>query len=258
MKISWLVIFLSTVLTTSQASDRALEQHHADDISQRLVMGNVVWLGEGVQRFFSLYTQTTDSTNQGTAIILHDVQGNPDHNKLIHTLRTRLPEHRWATLAIQLPILDEQASYEDYYSLLDDAKRRISEALDYLDKGNVNNTVIIGYGMGALMGLYALQEENTRIKAIVTISLHHPDADHHQVNPLEIIGKIRFPMLDIYAENDLPDVLKNIRKRKLAARTHPHFRQDKLNTNHRYQHYELTLSKRIYTWLTATLQNESK
>jgi hypothetical protein len=39
--------------------------------------GQLVWLGEGKNRFASLYAETESSTNLGVVILLHDIGSHP-------------------------------------------------------------------------------------------------------------------------------------------------------------------------------------
>ncbi len=250
-----LIFFIASVGCFSAfASDKQRERDYAHEIRHQLKIGEALWLEAQGQRFLTLYTETTDSNNLGTAIILHDQGNHPDSKPLLHSLRVRLPEHRWATLSIQLPVLESGASTNAYYSLFEEAKARIDSARKYLIEGNVNNIVIIGYSMGALMGLYAMHENVENIKAVVNISLPHPHSLPQDIAPLQTIQTLQLPVLDIYAENDLAEVTQFVRQRKLAARKNAFFKQHKINnTNHSYLHLEELVTKRVFTWLRSVV-----
>jgi hypothetical protein len=83
--------------------------------------GQLVWLGEGKNRFASLYAETESSTNLGVVILLHDIGSHPDKDPLIYELRRKFPERNWGTLALQLPLRESGAADVDYYQLLPEA-----------------------------------------------------------------------------------------------------------------------------------------
>ncbi len=83
--------------------------------------GQLVWLGEGKNRFASLYAETESSTNLGVVILLHDIGSYPDKDPLIYELRRKFPERNWGTLALQLPLRESGAADVDYYQLLPEA-----------------------------------------------------------------------------------------------------------------------------------------
>ncbi len=75
------------------------------------------------------------------------------------------------------------------------------------------------------MGIYALSEQATDIKALVTISLPVPATENKIAQTLELIKKIKMPMLDIYGALDVPDVTESARDRRLAAKENTGYRQ---------------------------------
>jgi hypothetical protein len=78
-------------------------------------------LGEGKNRFASLYAETESSTNLGVVILLHDIGSHTDKDPLIYELRRKFPERNWGTLALQLLLRESGAADVDYYQLLPEA-----------------------------------------------------------------------------------------------------------------------------------------
>ena len=71
---------------------------------------------------------------------------------------------------------------------------------------------------------------------------------------LAAIGPLKFPVLDLYAENDLPQVLKNTTARTSALKKIKNAKQVILtNTNHFYDGEEETLLNQIETFLDETI-----
>ncbi len=249
-----LLIFLSTALMPVLASDQKREQAYAEWIEKTLKIGEIVRLKADNQPFLGIYTETTRPGNLGTAIILHDKGSYPDNGGLIHLLRSALPEHRWATLSLQMPVYEAGAQDEDYYALFDQAKKRIDAAVRYLKKSGNQKIVLIGYGLGGQMGLYYAATKSDEIAAIVLISLPVVETDARPLQVLTFLREIPRPILDIYAENDLPEVSHSVRKRLEVTRNKQNYRQIKIiSSDHSYHFNEDLLVKRIYSWLSRML-----
>lgn len=236
------------------ASDQKREADFADGINKTLTMGKAVWLESEGKSFLGLYTETEKVTSKGAVIILHDMGGHPDQQQLIYGLRVFLPEHNWTTLSLQMPLRETGVEKEDYYALFSEAAVRIQAGISYAKSNGAENVVVVGYGLGGLMGVYALSEQAADIKALVTISLPVPTTENKTVQTLELIKKIKIPMLDIYGALDVPDVTESARDRRLAAKENTGYRQIKINDEgHAYLHDEGLLVKRIYSWLGVTV-----
>jgi dienelactone hydrolase len=181
--------------------------------------------------------------------------GHPDQQQLIYGLRVFLPEHNWVTLALQMPLREAGVDREDYYALFPAAAARIQAGINYAKSNGAENIVVVGYGLGGLMGVYALSEQVADIKALVTISLPVPSTENKAAQTLEFIKKIKIPMLDIYGALDVSDVAESARDRRLAAKENTGYRQIKINDEgHAYVHDEGLLIKRIYSWLGVTVE----
>lgn len=236
------------------ASDEKREADFADSINKTLAMGKAVWLESEGKKFFGLYTETEKVAGKGAVIIIHDMGGHPNQQHLIYDLRVLLPEHKWTTLALQMPLREAGATREDYYALFPEAAARIQAGISYAQNNGAENIVIVGYGLGGLMGAYTLSEQETDIKALVTISLPVPTTENKTAQTLEFIKKIKIPMLDIYGAVDVPDVTESARDRRLAAKENTGYRQIKIDDEgHAYLHDEGLLVKRIYSWLGVTV-----
>ncbi len=255
-KLTFLCIFL---LFTSviYASNSKREQEYADIIKNTLKIGEVVWLKAQGRKFLTIYTETMQKNNLGTVIILHDRSGYPDQQYLVHDLRTVLPQHNWATLSVQMPVREAGVDESEYFALFKEANARIDAAVSYLQQAEVKNIILIGYGLGAMMGVYAASENSVALNGIVAISLAVPETQHKQVQIIPFINKIQRPLLDIYAEYDLPEVVVSARKRKLTGKQNVDFRQVKISgADHSFQHNHDLIVKRIYSWLTGTFRKQ--
>lgn len=249
--IRWQVglVCILTVIN-ARATDIKREMEYADEIIKTLTVGQSVRLEAGSHQFLGIYTETEQVAHEGTAIILHDRGGHPDQKPLIHALRTELPKHRWATLALQMPLREAGIGSEEYYALFSEVVPRIRAAIDYLVQAESGNIVLVGYGLGGLMALYAQNELPSRFKAVAAISLPVPDTGHPSAQTLEFIERATIPLLDIYGGLDIPEVAGSALKRRLAAKDNEAYRQIKINDEGRlYRHDEGLMVKRVYSWL---------
>lgn len=236
---------------TCVASDEKREAQMAQDVQKTLNVGHAVWLEAENKKFLGLLTDTTKNPRAGMVILLHDTGGHPNQQAVIRNLRTFFPEHHWATLSIQMPVREASAPVQDYYALLPESKTRVLEAIKFAKSEKAEKVVVIGYGLGGLMASYALADtKNIDVDALVTISLPVPQTSETNAQTLQLIPKLTLPMLDIFGENDMPDVLKNTRDKQVAGKTNPHYRQVKIdNEGHLFLHDDGVLVKRIYSWL---------
>lgn len=254
MRLRFIVFALCLLAGVCLAGDEKREADFADGIGKTLTMGKAVWLESEGKKFLGLYTETEKVAGKGAVIILHDMGGHPDQRQLIYSLRVVLPEHNWTTLALQMPLRETGAGQEDYYALFPEAAARIQAGIGYAKSNGAENIVVVGYGLGGLMGVYALSEQAEDVKALVTISLSVPVTENKIVQTLELIKKIKIPILDIYGALDVADVTDSARDRRLAAKENAGYRQIKIDDEgHTYLHDEGLLVKRIYSWLGVTV-----
>ncbi len=249
-------IILCSFLSTSWSTNQLKEMEFADKIKSSFSTGKIVWLQLKNSQFLSLYTKTEKET-KGAAIILHSMGGHPNQKRLINPLRTFLPQHSWATLSIQMPVLEMDANEKDYYPLFDDADARIQAGVNYLIDDGIENIVIIGYGLGGMMAIYFINKKTDKsaVNALVTISLSVPDSDKKPVQILGFIEKTEEPFFDIFAEFDLPEVVHSSKKRRISAKNNSAYRQLKIkNTGHTFHNNERLVVKRIYSWINRTFK----
>jgi predicted alpha/beta-fold hydrolase len=252
-----LLAIISCQAANSRASNELRELEYAEEIKASFSTGKITWLKTKTKSFLALYTETEGKENLGTAIILHSANGHPNQKKLIHPLRTYLPEHNWATLSLQMPVLGVGAKEDEYYTLFDDANVRIQAAIDYLISAKVKNITLIGYGLGGMMAVYYIKKNVTKtdVDALVAISLAVPKTDRKQVQIIDFISSIKQPFLDIFAEFDLAAVTKTARQRRIAGKTNSSYRQFEIKgEGHLFQHDEGLVVKRVYSWINRTFR----
>lgn len=238
------------IANSVQGSDFAKEQRWADQIVDTLLVGEAKWLTVGDHKFLALYTENGVGETRGGAIIVHGIGAHPDWPEVIQPLRSQLPEHGWATLSIQMPILPNQATALDYVPLFEEVPPRIEAAIRFLQDQGIHNIVLIAHSLGtAMSSWYLASRPDNPLRAYVGIGMIENDQDPHLSN-VAALKKIRIPVLDIYGSRDLSGVLRYAAARKQAARHNPGYRQRVIqDADHFHEGKEDELIKRIRGWL---------
>lgn len=248
----WLLCCASVI---GYASDAQREQAYAQQIIDSLVVGEAVRLntrGAGGQEFLALYSEADGATAKA-AILMHGRGAHPNWADVIFPLRATLPEHGWATLSIQLPIAAREADFDTYIALFPEVPARVDAALAFLSRRGYADIVLIAHSFGAMMGAYYLAEHREpAIKGFVAIGLAAPDVPAFSATAA--LGAIAVPMLDIYGEEDFPNVKNTAWVRADAAGGNPAYRQLEIpNADHFFRNPGTTpvLLEKVQTWLEA-------
>jgi len=191
-----LAAFLFAILLTStahaQQPDYEREKRWSDQIVPAILVGDVVWLKQkSGHEFLAIYTKAEKP--RGAVIIGHGRGWNPDY-ELYGTLRVKLAEQGYTTLAIQLPVLGPGAKVGDYLPTYPDAEERYALAARYLQDNGFDKIAIVSHSLGATMAnQYLIHANSTPVKAWVFISI---------INGLEEMFRIKIPVLDVFGSKD--------------------------------------------------------
>lgn len=244
----FLVMIAISVLTgASIASDTAKEKRWANQIVDALIEGEAVWLEAGDQTFLGIYTEAANSPAEGGAIVLHGVGVHPDWPQVISPLRTGLPEHGWATLSLQMPILPNDAEMQDYLPLFDEVAPRIEAGIAFLHEQGIDNVVLIGHSLGASMALRYLDQPRESVKGLVVIGL----AWDGQLKPAVTLEAIPVPVLDFSGSEDQLDTLETAPKRAAAAHQGAYTQKQIEGANHFFDGREEVLVETVAEWSSA-------
>jgi len=208
----WLLAALCVALPAlaqQQPSDYGREKRWADEIVPGIVVGEPVWLeAPRTEKFLGLYTE---AKNAKTAIILaHGLGVHPDYG-LIGELRVRLADAGYTTLSIQMPILAADAPAARYPVLFWEADARFAGAMTFLRRKGYQRLVIVSHSMGSRMANhYIAQHPKVPLAAWVCLSI-----SSGEFAPLK---QPKFPIYDVYGENDLDTVVQGAAKRAAALK----------------------------------------
>ena len=184
------------------SADYAREKNWANEVEPSVMTGDSVWLElSGGHKFLTLYTEATDA--KAGVIVVHGMGVHPDWG-LIGPLRQNLPEKGYATLSIQMPVLKADATGEEYPQTFDEAAERMKVAIDFMQAKGYKKIVLVTHSMGSRMAAHFLQR-NADVPLAAWVAVGAPAALDY--------GKLRFPVLDMYGENDLPQVQASAKQR---------------------------------------------
>ena len=247
------VILASFASQTTQASDILKERRWAEQIKEGLLVGEAVPLKQGELEFLGIYTPAPANKLRGGVLLLHGVGAHPDWPDIISPLRQELPEAGWSSLAIQLPVLANDADADEYLPLFPAANERITAGIFYLQQQGIRNIVIIGHSMGSAMGAHFLASSaagSEAVRAFIGIGMNRrPGTVAHTP---DTVAKLRIPIFDLYGSQDLEGVLLGAKERRTAAATNPDYQQQEIpGADHFFRGVEDSLVKRVSNWLAA-------
>ncbi len=233
----------------SYASDLAKEKRWADQVVEAILDGEAVWLNDGSHDFLGIYTEAEE--NKGRAVIvMHGTGIHPDWQQVIQPLRVGLTDHNWNTLSIQMPILANDAEYLDYAPLYDEVAPRIDAAIRYLKDSGSKDIVLIGHSQGSAMTAYSLSTSKQDVKGFVAIGIA-AFAKDPRMNSIKSLEKIQLPVLDLYGNEDLDNIMASVKSRAGAAKKagNKNYTQIKITGNHFFDGNEDVLVETVAEWL---------
>jgi len=213
----WLLLLLSVQVMAG--SDLAKEQRWANLVTNFIVDGDPQWLIANGKRFLSIYSPAGTPDTKGAIILIHDAGQHPDWPQVINPLRTSLAKQGWMTLSLQMPVLENGASEDEYIPLFKDVPARIDAGLAFLAQYKIENVILIGYKLGGSMtSEYIATHADDRIKAFVGIGMNgriHPNG-YESLDVVNALLQMDIPVLDIYAANSKRVVIDSADRRTYA------------------------------------------
>lgn len=248
-----LIIGISLFSSMNYASDTAKEKRWADQTVDSIMVGDAEWLKVGKSKILSIYTENSTEKAIGGAIILHGSGVHPNWDQVVRPLRSQLPDYGWSTLSLQLPVLGNEAEYNEYIPLFKEVAPRIKAGVKFLKAKGINNIVIVAHSLGSSMAAhYMAIKPDPSIQAFVAIGVSGKMHEKNKVGYLTSLKTIKVPVLDIFGSNDLELVLKSEKDKAKVARKagNKNYTQVKITgANHFFDNYDDVLVKRVRGWL---------
>jgi len=250
-----IIVSLVTLSFNVYASDLVKEKRWADQVVDAIMDGEAVWLNDGKNKFLGIYTEAEEDKAR-TVIVMHGTGIHPDWQQVVQPLRVGLTEHNWNTLSIQMPILANDAEYQDYAPLYDEVAPRIDAAIKYLKDHGSKEIVLIGHSQGSTMTAYYLSGAKQDVKGFVAIGMA-AFAKDPRMNSIMSLEKITVPVLDLYGDEDLENIIASAKSRAAAAQKagNKNYTQIKIKGNHFFDDNEEALVETVAEWLEKSSTN---
>lgn len=211
---AWLIALLLAVsIPVFAASDYVREKNWADEVTPGIVVGDPVYLEQkNRHKFLGIYTEA-DKAKMGL-VVVHGGGIHPDWG-MVGTLRQRLPDHGYATLSIQMPVLAADAKPEAYAPHLPEAVERLQLAVAYLKGKGHKRIALVSHSMGSRMSHAYMTRNPVEVSAWAALGMPAPFG---KPDGAITYDGIKAPILDLYGANDLAQVLAGGAQRKASLK----------------------------------------
>lgn len=234
---------LLAAAAAANAQDYEREKRWAAEVVPNLVVGDAVQLKlPSGREFLGLFAERKDAP--AAVLLVHGVGVHPDHG-VTGILRVALADMGFATLSIQMPVQKSDATLDDYYpKIFPEAVERIRAGGRWLAERGQRKIALVTHSMGSWMAnVYFEKTADSPFRGWVCIGL---------TGGFGGMGNVRAPVLDVYAENDLPPVLRADWRRRATISSIPGSKQVRIaGTDHHYHGKEAELAAAIRDFLAA-------
>lgn len=259
------VIFLINIIFSLSFNAQGLElRAYEDDQVVQLIrshsLDGVVWLDAGKKTFLALYQEPPIANSLQAAIILHSMGMHADWPGVVTSMRKQIPKAGWATLSVQLPLLDPQIGYAEYGNTFKEANNRVRASIRYLQDRGYTDIVVIGYSFGATSAINYLVTYDSVIKALVGISMQPHLFLKPKYDLIQKISDIKIPILDVFGSKDFSGVIRSSDDRRLAAIKGGNSAYNQViisSANHYFTGRENDLMYAIINWLNTIVAENS-
>lgn len=235
----------------SFASDLEKEKRWADQVVDSLLDGDAHYLNDGKNDFLSLVTENSDGDTSYGAVVIHGTGVHPNWSTVIQPLRVGLTEEGWHTISIQMPVLSNEATHDDYTVVFPEVPARIDAAIQYLkEEMGVKRVVLIAHSLGSSMTAYHLSENKPAVDGFIAIGMGGGGEDPVR-NTQKHLKNINIPMLDLAGSEDLESVMKSSDARKQSQSHNKAYVQIvEGGADHFFDGEEEALLNHVTNWLT--------
>lgn len=239
----WAAWILLAAAFSAAAQDYEREKRWAAEIVPNLVVGDAVQLKlPSGREFLGLYAERKGAP--AAVLLLHGVGVHPDHG-VIGTLRVALADMGYATLSIQLPVQKSDAQLEDYFpGVFPEAVERVRAAGAWLAGHGYRRVVLLSHSMGSWMAnVYYENTADSPFAAWVCMGL---------TGGFGGMRNVRVPVLDVYGEQDLAQVLRADWRRRATLVAIDGSKQVRIaGADHHYTGKEKELAAQIRDFISS-------
>ena len=199
------------------------------------------------REIFAIYMEAEDSSDKGM-IVVHGTGIHPNWQQVVQPIRVEMAAHGWNTLSIQMPILHNEAQYEEYVALYPEVPPRLRAAEAFLKDRGIQTLLIAAHSQGATMSSYYLSRHPSDVKGLIAIGMGATQKDSH-INSAQSLKKITIPVLDLYGDDDLPGVLDTVDARTESSAHNAQYSQQMIKgANHFFDGMEDELVSAVAGW----------
>ena len=120
--IVWIALLALT--TPLLASDFEKEERWREQVEDSIMDGESVDLVVEGRNVFAIYTEAEEGSDKGL-IVVHGTGIHPNWQQVVQPIRVEMAGYGWNTLALQMPILHNEAEYEEYVALYPEVPPRL-------------------------------------------------------------------------------------------------------------------------------------
>ena len=245
-------IFLIMGVPVKAGPDLEREQRLASEIVDSIIDGEPVMLEADGTEFLGIYAETDADKPRGAILVLHGRGYHPNWMDVVYPVRTGMLEHGWNTLSVQLPVLDKEATYNDYLPLFDPSVGRINAAIEFLKEQGNDFIVLVAHSCGTHMANRWIEKTGgAGVSAVVMIGMGATDKGQPMQDEFHL-DELQVPVLDIMALGDFPAVrgYAPIRLVQIKSASLPMSRQRVIpDANHYFTNRGDALVEVIADWL---------
>ncbi len=213
--------------------------------SERYAAEELLWLGAGETQHLALYRPPYLDDLGRTAIIVTAPGQAADELPVFDSLRTLIPQARWASLLVQAPLLPRTQNYAAYDALGPEICRRLNAALKHLEQQAQKQIVIVGFGRVV-----------DHIAACFSDKLPREVVGVVAIGPwLAELARLPVPILDIVPTRESAGVRaaaarrRAARERRSARREWTYRQREMVGADRRFVGFETELAETVKAWL---------
>ena len=243
--IAWITLLM--LAAPVAASDLEKEQRWREQVEDSIMDGEAVDLVVEGREIFAIYMEAEDGSDKGM-IVVHGTGIHPNWQQVVQPIRVEMAAHGWNTLSIQMPILHNEAQYEEYVALYPEVPPRLSAAEAFLKDRGIQTLLIAAHSQGATMSSYYLSRHPSDVKGLIAIGMGATQKDSH-INSAQSLKKITIPVLDLYGDDDLPGVLDTVDARTESSAHNAQYSQQMIkDANHFFDGMDDELVSAVAGW----------
>tara|TARA_E500000331_G_scaffold341526_1_gene374066 strand:+ start:331 stop:1089 length:759 start_codon:yes stop_codon:yes gene_type:complete len=243
--IAWITLLM--LAAPVAASDLEKEQRWREQVEDSIMDGEAVDLVVEGREIFAIYMEAEDGSDKGM-IVVHGTGIHPNWQQVVQPIRVEMAAHGWNTLSIQMPILHNEAQYEEYVALYPEVPPRLRAAEAFLKDRGIQTLLIAAHSQGATMSSYYLSRHPSDVKGLIAIGMGATQKDSH-INSAQSLKKITIPVLDLYGDDDLPGVLDTVDARTESSAHNAQYSQQMIkDANHFFDGMDDELVSAVAGW----------